>query len=479
MAAEKYIDEHVKEYETTAQKKDKDRDMINNALEIVKEFIIRKKLILFGGLAIDYALRLKGDKIYPDEQRPDFDFFSPTSVDDAYELAQIFHDKGFEDVGAVRGIHIQTTKVRVDFCWVADIGYVPKQLYDKIPTIDYKGMRIVHPDYQRMDMHLAFCFPFSGAPREDVFHRWSKDIKRFNLLEKYYPIEDHSPGNFTKYTAVCPTPMTEKTFALHGFAAYAYYMNPTSGITAIDNRTIEFSTPTKGLLVASPWPEKLIHDNYRKFYPVMDVFPESYSYERTTIASTKYRLLSASLVKIGQFDCYVVSKQYLLLWLLYMSNIGCSSAVTSQMCTPAARSTYRSCYLNILKLCTADGSPAAPSADSPAVTAATTIQKKTNTSTTKGESAAPSAGPPSAVPHERSPMLTVIGDLNYDMSYLLRIASNSKMMSEPPPKSLGIDPEICEIVVGLPANFYPPGKFPEFDYDKPVLFRRAGQHADI
>ena len=52
-------------------------DNITDALTIVKQFIISNDLILVGGMAIDFALKLKGDQIYTDDQLPDYDFDSP------------------------------------------------------------------------------------------------------------------------------------------------------------------------------------------------------------------------------------------------------------------------------------------------------------------------------------------------------------------------------------------------------------------
>ena len=72
------------DYAVIAESLDSDNVMISGALDIVKKFIVDRKLILFGGLAIDYALRLKGDKIYSDTKRPDLDFLSPRNVDDAF-----------------------------------------------------------------------------------------------------------------------------------------------------------------------------------------------------------------------------------------------------------------------------------------------------------------------------------------------------------------------------------------------------------
>ena len=85
----------AKDHEVVAQKRDTDVAMTDRALKIVREFIVERQLILYGGQAIDYSLRLKGSGIYPEHQTPDFDFFSPRSVDDAYDLAERFNKEGF------------------------------------------------------------------------------------------------------------------------------------------------------------------------------------------------------------------------------------------------------------------------------------------------------------------------------------------------------------------------------------------------
>src|SRR5205085_2130835 len=48
------------------------KDTILKALECVRRFIILKKLIIVGGMAIDFNLRLKGSKLYADDTLPDY-----------------------------------------------------------------------------------------------------------------------------------------------------------------------------------------------------------------------------------------------------------------------------------------------------------------------------------------------------------------------------------------------------------------------
>lgn len=163
------------------------------AAEAVRGFVAERRRILYGGQAIDYALRLRGGGLYSGQQLPDYDFFSDDSVGDAYDLADRLHAAGFGEVRVIGAVHAQTMRVGVEFDFVADVSYVPPAAYAQIATLEYEGMRIVHPDYQRMDVHLSFSFPLENPPRENVFHRFAKDLARFGLLAEAYPIHAGAP----------------------------------------------------------------------------------------------------------------------------------------------------------------------------------------------------------------------------------------------------------------------------------------------
>lgn len=205
-----------------ASKLDTSSAAIDAALDIVKDFIISRQLILFGGQAIDYALRLKGSFLYPSDVLPDYDFLSDNNVSDAYDLADILVARGFEKVDVIRGLHVQTMKVRISYIAVADVGFVPTNIYTNLPTFNYMGMRIISPTYQRGDMHIPMAFPFSNVPKENIFHRWKKDIKRLNMFQKFFPIEVDDSVISTK-TLKCFTPykLDSGDLAAHGFLAYA------------------------------------------------------------------------------------------------------------------------------------------------------------------------------------------------------------------------------------------------------------------
>jgi hypothetical protein len=79
--------------------------------------------------------------------------------------------------------------IKIEGDSIADISYVPPILFDKIPTIISNDILCISPNMQRIDMHSVLSTPFGGFPRCDFFNRAAKVIKRFNLLDKYYPIE--------------------------------------------------------------------------------------------------------------------------------------------------------------------------------------------------------------------------------------------------------------------------------------------------
>jgi hypothetical protein len=151
---------------------------------IVEAFIRRKKLVCYGGTAINNILPKK-DQFYNKKiQLPDYDFFSTNAMDDAIELADEFHQKGFLEVVASAGVHHGTYKVKVSFMAVADITSLDERIFKALhkagTVID--GITYCPPDYLRMSMYLEL-----SRPDGDV-SRWEKVVKRLARLNKHYPI---------------------------------------------------------------------------------------------------------------------------------------------------------------------------------------------------------------------------------------------------------------------------------------------------
>ena len=157
---------------------------VQEITKIVENFIRRKKLVCYGGTAINNILPKK-DQFYNKKiQLPDYDFFSTNALDDAKELADEFHQKGFPEVMASAGVHHGTYKVKVSFMAVADITSLDERIFKALhkTSIIIDGIAYCPPDYLRMSMYLEL-----SRPDGDV-SRWEKVVKRLMLLNKHYPI---------------------------------------------------------------------------------------------------------------------------------------------------------------------------------------------------------------------------------------------------------------------------------------------------
>lgn len=167
-----------------AQKRVNTKD-IQRMLSIVEAFIIKKKLICYGGTAINNILPKYAQFYNRDIELPDYDFFSSNALDDAKELADVYYKEGYTDVEAKAGMHYGTFKVFVNFIPIADITYMHPDIYKSLSNtaIQIAGIKYAPPDYLRMAMYLEL-----SRPAGDV-SRWEKVLKRLTILNQFYPMK--------------------------------------------------------------------------------------------------------------------------------------------------------------------------------------------------------------------------------------------------------------------------------------------------
>ena len=153
-------------------------------IRIVEDFLMDKKLVCYGGTAINNILPKHAQFYNKNIEIPDYDFFSPTALEHAKELADTFYKLGYDEVEAKTGVHSGTYKVFVNFIPVADITFLHPTLYNalKRESINIGGIRYAPANYLRMGMFLEL-----SRPEGDV-SRWEKVLKRLNLLNKYHPL---------------------------------------------------------------------------------------------------------------------------------------------------------------------------------------------------------------------------------------------------------------------------------------------------
>ena len=208
---------------------------VQKMIKIVEAFLRKKQLICYGGTAIN-ALLPKQDQFYSKEtDLADYDFFSKNPVEDAKELADIFHKEGFDEVEAKSGQHHGTYKVFVNLIGMADITYLQKDIFNSLKKEAKKiaGILYCPPNYLRMSMYLEL-----SRPAGDV-SRWEKVLKRLSLLNKHHPLKANeckdahfqrglSEGTYTKeeekkiYDTVKNTLIGEDVVFFGGFAISTY-----------------------------------------------------------------------------------------------------------------------------------------------------------------------------------------------------------------------------------------------------------------
>jgi hypothetical protein len=154
-------------------------------IKLVESFIKQKKLIIYGGTAINNILP-ESDRFYDyGYELPDYDFFSEHALEDAKELADLCVKEGFTNIEAKAGVHHGTYKVFVNNLGIADITYLHPEIFNCLlkDIIRIKGLLYAPANFLRQSMYLEL-----SRPKGDV-SRWEKVLKRLTLLNKYYPLK--------------------------------------------------------------------------------------------------------------------------------------------------------------------------------------------------------------------------------------------------------------------------------------------------
>lgn len=155
-------------------------------IDILETFLKRKRLICYGGTAINNILP-EYDQFYDkDVEIPDYDFYTANALADAKELADIYNSLGYNDVEARAAVHVGTYKVFVNFIPVADVTQMENKLFKVVlkESIKINGIHYAPPNYLRMGVYKELSRPMGDISR------WEKVYKRLVLLNKHYPLKN-------------------------------------------------------------------------------------------------------------------------------------------------------------------------------------------------------------------------------------------------------------------------------------------------
>ena len=161
--------------------------------ELIKEFINKKKRIIYGGFALHTLIGAKDvkDQFYKTNERSDIEFYTPEPIQDIVDLCNLFHEKKFPYVSGGPGHHEETYTIFVDFVAVCDMSYMPKNVYGNMPVINIDGLLYPDQSWILVDMFRQYNDPILSYRRlkDKVFFRT-------NLLLKHYPLQLNSKKPF-------------------------------------------------------------------------------------------------------------------------------------------------------------------------------------------------------------------------------------------------------------------------------------------
>lgn len=314
--------------EELATEKLKNIDIIRAACDIVKSHMIKKKVVLYGGQAIDYALRVYGLQLYEDYQIPDYDFLSNTNVVDIYDMFVDLIERGYSPVSALAAYHPETMRLRLySDHFIADSSYVPLNIYNlqKRTAIKYEGVYSRHPYIQYGDQHGSLAAPFAITGTDyNIIHRYMKDHTRFKLLYSKYSVDNKkilkhfiNKGKFISHDKILQlnlysitqdklnTIVLSKKEVNTGIGAFYLYETLYDSIVEKSSYKIQDKIYSKYFLASTLTTndDKRLESNKFRLNPLKqfgDLMGKVYQYETEELVATRHKNIYVEI------DCYKV-----------------------------------------------------------------------------------------------------------------------------------------------------------------------------
>lgn len=298
-------------------------------MEDVLKFIKKKKLMLYGGFAINMLLPEKY-KFYSNNMINDYDCYSKQAEKDAYELAVYLHKKNYNYIQVKKALHENTFRVYAELIQVIDITSINKELYDNLYNVTLKERKTnMYKYYKKLDLYIV---PFILLKRnlyyelarpKGSYYRWDKVYKRINLLnnikinentikrKKYAKIQD----DLKDIISLLLKHIKTKEYPIIGNYALKIYKNikdpDCCRINSLDNffmiMSIDYMKTTREIV-------KLLKNNldkkYNVFYKKRD-FLNEIMYSRTRIIiENKETNEYVPIINIvsTENDCFAIKK---------------------------------------------------------------------------------------------------------------------------------------------------------------------------
>lgn len=164
----------------------------NTVIKTISKFVIRKKLILYGGLVINLILPKK-HRFYKDYTINDYDCYSKNPLEDSYELSEIIKKEKYKYIKIRKALHEKTYRIYVYGKQIFDISFMNEKLYDILLEYnkkDVKRLKYYKSKYKIIPLDIVKQnLYFELARPEQSGFRWEKIYTRLQSLESTYPLK--------------------------------------------------------------------------------------------------------------------------------------------------------------------------------------------------------------------------------------------------------------------------------------------------
>ena len=167
----------------------------NDVIEIIKKYIKKRNLIVYGGYAQNDLIleKNKHDGFYNELDMPDYELYSYEPIKDAMAIADELYKKKYFNPKVDSAIHEGTYKIFCNLINYSDISYLPKDVFDNMPTIKVDGIRMTHPHFMMTDAYRVYSDLLTSN------FRLTKTFTRMTKLFDYYPLDDNAQYNIIEY----------------------------------------------------------------------------------------------------------------------------------------------------------------------------------------------------------------------------------------------------------------------------------------
>lgn len=155
---------------------------------IISDFIIKKKIILYGGYALNLILPNK-KKFYKNYTQSDYDCYSYNALKDAFELVNILKKKKYKFIKIKKAQHEKTFKIYVGTINIIDLSQIKKKIYkiflklhnNEKKLLNYNEKYILIPfSLLKRNLHYELSRP------EGSSYRWEKIDKRLKIINSVF-----------------------------------------------------------------------------------------------------------------------------------------------------------------------------------------------------------------------------------------------------------------------------------------------------